>query len=383
MLDSIYIGLTGMTSFQRNLSVIGNNVSNLNSAGFKASELSLRELRDGAGVVSGTTRVMFKQGTLRQTGSATDVAVDGNGFFVLREGDKTFYTRDGGFQFDADGFLVADKARVAAFSGGSLRDVNIAGIRGSAPRATATVRLVDNLSSGDSDHDVTVGVFDVQGTSHSLTLHFTNTNAVTPRSWLLEVRDETGSVLSSGEIRFNGDGSPASGFSSHAFSFTPLGGVPSSPIVLDFGQPGGFAGATNFSAGTDSTLRLGSQDGFAPGALQSVTFDADGVLVAKYSNGQTLRDQRLALAFFDQPQDLASAGAARFENRTGQRIVLGNAHDGVFGAIVAESLESANVDLAAQFSELIISQRGYQSSSQVVSTANELIQQLLDLHSKR
>lgn len=383
MLDSIYIGLTGMTSFQRNLGVIGNNVSNLNSPGFKASELTLSDLRDGAGVVPGTTRVMFKQGALRQTGSATDVAVDGNGFFVLREGDKTFYTRDGSFQFDADGFLVSDKARVAAFSGGSLRDVSIAGIRGSAPRATATVRLVDNLSSGDTDHDVTVGVFDVQGTSHSLTLHLTNNNAVTPRSWLLEVRDETGTALSSGEIRFNGDGSPATGFSSHTFTFTPLGGVPSSQIVLDFGQPGGFAGATNFSAGTDSTLRLGSQDGFAPGALQSVTFDADGVLVAKYSNGQTLRDQRLALAFFDLPQDLEAAGAARFENRTGQRVVLGNAHEGVFGAIAPESLESANVDLAAQFSELIISQRGYQSSSQVVSTANELIQQLLDLHSRR
>ena len=159
-------------------------------------------------------------------------------------------------------------------------------------------------------------------------------------------------------------------------------GVPSSQIVFDFGAPGGFAGATNFSAGTDSTLRLGSQDGFAPGALQSTAFDADGVLIAKYSNGQTLRDQRLALAFFDLPQDLEPAGAARFENRGGQRVVLGNPHEGVFGTITPESLESANVDLAAQFSELIISQRGYQASSQVVSTANELVQQLLDLRKR-
>lgn len=382
MLDSIYIGLTGMTTYQRNLSVIGNNVSNLNSAGFKASELPLTDLRDGEGVTAGETRVMFKAGTLRQTGNATDVAVDGNGFFVLREDDKTFYTRDGSFQFDADGFLVSGKARVAAFSGGSLQDVNLAGIRTSAPHATATVHLVDNLSSGDTDHDVTVTVFDVQGTSHALTLHLTNNNAVTPRSWLLEVRDDTGTVLSSGEIRFNGDGSPATGFSSHTFTFTPLGGVPASQIVFDFGTPGGFAGATNFSAGADSTLRLGTQDGFAPGALQSTSFDADGVLIAKYSNGQTLRDQRLALAFFDLPQDLEPAGGARFENRSGQRVVLGNAHEGVFGAIAGGSLEAANVDLAAQFSELIISQRGYQASSQVVSTANDLIQQLLDLRKR-
>jgi flagellar hook protein FlgE len=144
-----------------------------------------------------------------------------------------------------------------------------------------------------------------------------------------------------------------------------------------------FSGATNFSAGADSTLSVASQDGFAAGALTEASFDADGVLVATYSNGQTLRHQRIALAFFDFPQDLEAAGDAGFENRTGQRVQLGNPREGVFGAIAAESLESANVDLAQQFSELIISQRGYQASSQVVSAANEMIQQLFDIRSRR
>lgn len=401
MFESIYLGLTGLTTFSRNLTVIGNNVSNLNTPGFKASQLAFSDLvyanqfsdrNDGAGssmqlgqgVGSSGTRLLFTQGALRQTGNPTDLAIDGNGFFVTRRDDgTTVYTRAGDFQFDQAGFLVSrGGARVAAFAGGGLEDVNIAAIRTSPPRATSTIRLLDNLSSGDTTHDVAVTVFDAAGASHALTLRFNNNNAVVPRSWLVEVRDATDAVVSTGEIRFNGDGSPQAGFSTHAFILARPGG-PATPITLELGEPGMFAGATNFSAGADSTLRLGSQDGFAAGALTESSFDARGVLVASYSNGQTLTHQRLAMAFFDFPQDLEAVGDAGFENRGAQRVQLGAAGEGVFGELAAESLESANVDLAGQFSELIVSQRGYQASSQVVSTANEMIQQLFDIRSRR
>jgi flagellar hook protein FlgE len=401
MFESIYLGLTGLTTFSRNLTVIGNNVSNLNTPGFKASQLAFSDLvyanqfsdrNDGAGsslqlgqgVGSAGTRLLFTQGALRDTGNPTDLAIDGNGFFVTRRDDgSTVYTRAGDFEFDPAGFLVSRSgARVAALAGGGLEDVNIAGIRTSPPRATSTIRLLDNLSSGDTTHDVAVTVFDAAGGSHALTLRFNNNNAVEPRSWLIEVRDATDAVLSTGEIRFNGDGSPQAGFSTHAFTLARPG-VPATPITLDFGTPGMFSGATHFSAGADSTLRLGSQDGFAAGALTESSFDARGVLVASYSNGQTQTHQRLAIAFFDFPQDLEAVGDAGFENRGAQRVQLGAAGDGVFGQLAAESLESANVDLAGQFSELIVSQRGYQASSQVVSTANEMIQQLFDIRSRR
>src|SRR5262245_56802352 len=118
MFEAIYVGMTGLSTFSRNLTIIGNNVSNINTPGFKSSQLSFVDLvynnliasgsssagseqQIGAGVGSGNTRVLFKQGTLQQTGNATDMAVDGNGLFVLRSGNKTTYTRDGQFVFDA------------------------------------------------------------------------------------------------------------------------------------------------------------------------------------------------------------------------------------------------------------------------------------------
>lgn len=400
MFESIYIGLTGLTSFSRNLTVIGNNVSNINSPGFKGSQLSFSDLiynslvadrgegagsvlQIGNGVGSSGTRVLFKQGELRQTGNATDLAIDGNGFFVLRKDGKTTYTRSGEFEFDSGGFLVsrATGGRVAGLSSGALRDISMES-RISPPQATSVLRFIDNLSTGSTTQDVNVTVFDSTGGSAALTVRFTNNNAVTPQSWLLEVRGPAGAVVSSGEIRFNGDGSPTAGFNTHAFTFAPAG-APAQSITLEFGAAGGFSGATNFSGGTTSTLRLLSQDGFGVGTLTQQTFDADGVLVATYSNGRTTRSQTLALAFFDSPQDLEAAGGSAFENRSGQRVTLGHPRDGVFGRIAAQSLESANVDLATEFGELIITQRGYQASSQVITTANEMIQQLFDIKSKR
>jgi flagellar hook protein FlgE len=401
MFESIYVGLSGLASFSRNLTVIGNNVSNLNSPGFKATQLQFADLmyahlglggggsgdpmQVGSGVNTGGTRVLFKQGALRETGSQTDVAVQGNGFFVLRAADgKTTYTRDGSFEFGADGMLTAraNGARVGALVGGGLQDVSVAGLRATPGRPTSTVRLIDNLSSGDTTHELTVAVFDAAGTNRDVKLAFTNNSTVTPRSWLLKVSDAAGNELSNGEIRFNGDGSPAEGFNSHKFTLQPTGVAPTE-ITLQFGDPNSFSGTTNFSAGTESTLRLGSQDGFASGSLTEAKFDAEGVLVASYSNGQSSRGPRLALAFFESPQELEVTGAGVFENRTDQRVTLGNPRSSLFGSVTGGSVESANVDLAQQFSELIVTQRGYQASSQVITAANEMIQQLFDIKARR
>ena len=401
MFESIYVGLSGLASFSRNLTVIGNNVSNLNSPGFKATQLQFADLmyahlghggggsgdpmQVGSGVKTGGTRVLFTQGALRETGSQTDVAVQGNGFFVLRSADgKTTYTRDGSFEFAADGMLTAraNGARVGALVGGALQDVSVAGLRATPGRPTSTVRLIDNLSSGDTTHELTVAVFDAAGTNRDIKLAFTNNSTVTPRSWLLKVSDAAGNEISNGEIRFNGDGSPAEGFNSHKFTLQPTGVAPTE-ITLQFGDPTSFSATTNFSAGTESTLRLGSQDGFASGSLTEAKFDAEGVLVASYSNGQSSRGPRLALAFFDSPQELEATGAGVFENRTDQRVTLGNPRSDVFGSVTGGSLESANVDLAQQFSDLIVTQRGYQASSQVITAANEMIQQLFDIKARR
>lgn len=399
MFESMYVGLTGLTTFSRNLTVIGGNVANLNTSGYKSTQLSFSDLvyrsvvadgggggalQLGSGVGAAGARVLFRQGELRETGSATDLAVSGNGFFVLRGEGAVAYTRSGEFEFGADGFLVARATgqRVAGWESGRLTDIGVGALRTNPPRATTTVRFVDNLSPGDTTHDVAISVFDGTGRSHALTVRLTNNTGATPGSWLLEVRDAVDALVSSGEIRFGGDGSPAAGFNTHVFMHSPAG-APSSVITLRFGEPGSFAGSTGFSAGTESSLRLDTQDGFGAGSLTQASFDADGVLVATYSNGQTARGARLALAFFDSLQDLERAEGGRFVNASGQRAIYGNPGEGPFGTIAAQAVESANVDLAQQFSELIVTQRGYQASSQVVGAANEMIQQLFELRSRR
>lgn len=401
MFESIYLGLSGLSAFSRNLTVIGNNVANLNTPGFKASEMSFTDLayedafpernngdgaqlQVGSGVGAGSTRMLFTQGTVQTTGNPTDLAIDGGGFFVLRSGDQTTYTRAGNFTFDKDGFLVAQNgARVAALQGGALADLGIASLGASPPKATSVVHFADNLSSGGSSASVNVTVFDASGGSHALTVNFTNNSSVTPQSWLVEVRDENNVAIGNGEIRFNGDGSPADGFNSLAFTLKPAGGASPGTITLDFGAAGQFSGTTNFSAGTDSTLKAGSQDGFAAGALTGIAFDAQGVAVASYSNGQSARGGRLALAFFANPEQLDPLGDASFANRSAQAITLGSPGEGVFGNLKAGALESANVDLSQEFGDLIITQRGYQASSQVVSAANDMVQQLLDMRSQK
>lgn len=196
MFNSIYTALSGMLGFSKGLDVIGNNVANLNTPGFKASELQFRDLfyryglsgsgggngeQVGQGVTTDATRTRFNQGDLRDTGNALDVAIDGSGFFILRsDTGEFFYTRNGQFEFNDDGVLVerGSQARVAAISGGQLTDVSIFGLRVNAPKPTAEVKLVNTLSSSGSTHTVNnVSVTDGAGNTRTLSLVFTKNNS--------------------------------------------------------------------------------------------------------------------------------------------------------------------------------------------------------------
>ena len=423
MFESIYTGLSGLLSFSKGLDIISNNVANLNTPGFKSSQLEFQDLyyqyrmegdnpfasQLGTGVGTGNTSLRFAPGELRDTGNDTDVAIDGNGFFILRKDGEVFYSRVGQFEFDENGFLIArsNNARVAGlansatgsvssgiYSGGggsanagNLQDVNISGFRTSPAVATTEVKFLDNLSTGDTSHEITnLVVYDSVGTAHTLTITFTN-NTAAPRSWLLEVKDETGTVLSSGEIRFQGNGSPeapiAGGpdFNKHSFSYAPNGAV-ANTITLNFGDPGSFSGATSFSGGINSSLKVGSQNGHAAGSLTKISFDPDGYLVAAYSNGQSDKPARLALAWFNYLQGLQETGGNLFVNNTNQEPRLAPPGADVMGKLAGNKIELSNVELTQQFTDMIIIQRGYQGSSQIISVANEMIQQLFDLRKR-
>lgn len=405
MFDSIYNGKTGLLAFSKGLDVLSNNIANLNTPGYKSAELAFRDLflkyttlggnsdetsmQMGSGVDTPSTALRFRQGEFRETGNALDAAIDGNGFFVLKNDKGYVYSRAGQLEFDADGFLVdrTSGLHVMGLQGASLVDITLSGRRSSPPQATSEVVFVGNLSSGSTTHVIRdISVYDALGTNHRLTVNFArNTAAGAPSgSWLLEVRDQGAAdptaVIASGEIRFQGNGSPDTGFNTLSFSYAPAGGAPASTIVLDFGDPGTFSGTTNFSGGTTSDARVASQNGYAAGSLTKTAFDAQGVLQLTYSNGQTATGESLALAWFQDLQKLVLGGGGIFENNGGETPVLESPATGGMGKIVAGKIELSNVDLTEQFTDMVIIQRGYQASSQVTSVANEMIQQLLEIN---
>jgi flagellar hook protein FlgE len=392
-------GTTGLVTFSKGLDVISNNVANMNTPGFKKNDLLFRDLfyqykttsnsgpgvssrRDGSGVTDGGTTTNFSQGDIQQSGNQTDVAINGNGFFILRSDEGTFYSRVGQFAIDEEGFLVSktNEARVAGIdSSGQLVDINIASLRVSPAQATTTVTFTNNLSPGSTEHVINnVEVFDALGNAHVLTLTLTNNSSVTPRSWLAEITNEDGDIIGSGyEIRFQGNGSPEVGYNSFSFIFSPPDADPME-ILFFFGEPGTFTGATSFSAGANSDLAVDSQDGFGFGSQTGLSFNEDGILEIEYSNGETSEGGRLALAWLNDTQYMKQIGNGLFLCDNSDQLQIGAANEGMMGEIAGESLEISNVELSQEFTYLVIVQRGFQVSSQVVSIANEMIQQLLD-----
>lgn len=395
MLDSIYIGMSGLINFSRGLSNISNNVANLNTPGYKGSQLEFHDLfyrysysgsndqqstpyAQGAGVKTGATSLRFTQGEFRQTGNDLDVAINGNGFFVLRKDGDTFYTRNGQFSFDDAGFLVNgdDKARVASNSGGGFADINISGKRSNSANATTKVEFANSLSVGSTTYSVpNITVYDSLGGQHTMTLDFVNNTATTPGSWTFTLKEGT-TTISTGEVRYSGTGAPQAGFESTVVAYTPTNGANPQSIMLDFSR------TTQFSS-SSSTMSTASQNGYAAGFLSRTSFDQDGYLVLTYSNGQIIKDQRLGIAWFDNLNALRQEGSNRFSMFGEAQRIVGSPGESTFGALRTGGIELSNVELSQEFSELIIVQRGYQASSQVISAANEMIQQLGEIKGRR
>jgi flagellar hook protein FlgE len=343
------------------------------------------------------TRTSFREGELRETGNPLDVAIDGNGFLILRQGAgqplygaagrsgaDQVYTRAGQLEFGTDGVLVerASGGHVMVFQGGVMQEMSLNGLRTNPPQATTEIHLTGNLSPGSTTSDLNnVTVIDQSGRSHALSIHFT-IDPGDSTHWFVEARDENNQLLGSGEFRFQGNGSPASGGNTASFDFAPAS-TPSTTITINIGDPGTFSGVTNLSGPAQSQLQVQSQNGVAAGSLTSATFDESGVLQLTYSNTRTVSGPSLALAWFEDLQALRVSANGIFINDTGQAPIVGTASEGIMGRAVAGQVELSNVQLTEQFTDLIILQRGYQASSQVMTVANEMIQQLLETGRQR
>lgn len=403
MFGSIYTSLAGMKAYSQGLDVISNNVANLNTPGFKVSDPVFREIvyrhiqanegegggmrPQGAGVEVSAASINFTPGEPRDTGNPLDVAIDGSGLFVLQSEEGSYrYTRAGQFTFDSDGILVerTTGAKVM-FSTPELSvgafDINP--FRTHEPKATTTVALTGTLARTGTQTTyelATVTAFDAAGAAVPLRIRFTR-NGTNPLQWTAEVISAANTVLGSGTVVFNSDGTPAEGHNTVTVNATS--GGESFPITFNLGEAGTFAGVTTPGASTTSTLQVLRQDGMRPGSLTTTTFDEQGQLKLAYSNGQTKTVGKLVLARFDNPEQLQILGGGMFAMKEGAQLRLGSAMSDGVGRIMGQRIEMANVDLTRQFTDLIILQRGYQASSQISSIANELIQTLLAMGSGR
>lgn len=409
MLDSIHVAASGLDGHQKGLKVISNNVSNMNTPGYKGSNTQFTDVflqssgdnprqrqTPGGGVELMPSTINFAAGEIRSTGRDMDMALSGPGFFVVRDSEgKQFYTKAGRFEFDAQGRLVTMDGGLAVLEGTSatadgLKPVDISGLLSSAFQASTSVVFSGNLSSTAGSASTTgpehtlseITVFDSMGAAHTLKVTFTvrretptgsTTPQLVPGTWDVVVQ-EGSQTLGSGVFKFSG-GVP-----------DPLNDSFTVPLQAADGRSNFVrlsldSKATSFSSGSTSDLVKESANGRAQGRVSTTAINDKGDVVITYTNGATATGGRIAVAEFVNTDSLQRASGALFEHTGRDPVRLATL--GKTTSLVGGSLELSNTDLTDQFSNMILVQRGFQASSQVMSTASEMIQSLFDIKSRR
>ncbi len=375
MLGSIFIGLSGMNAFSNGLRQISNNIANLNSAGFKSADLTFVNLfgtsafAQGQGVALSDARIDFTQGELRQTDRALDLAIDGQGFLVLLKDDNHFFARTGSFEVNADGDIVlagTDYKLTVLDDSGNPTPLSVAGHRIFPPQPTTTIKFAENLSSSELSFSIAdIKVFDAQGVADTWRVKFERSQTSPSGEWTVTVHNAGGESAAQ-TLRFIGSvPDPATG----QLTFSHGGRT----VTLDFSE------ASSFSSGSVNTLKVADIDGFGGGDLIEVRVNEKGEMEIAYSNEQIRNLGAVTLAQFTDAQSLSpmSNGLYSYDGATGREF-LTSASERV-GQVVSKRLEASNVDLSGEFGDLILIQRGFQASSQVVSVSNDMIQQLFGI----
>ena len=252
------------------------------------------------------------------------------------------------------------------------------------PRATTTVKISGSLANSGTTttYDLPqIAVIDTAGGKQTLSAHFVR-DAADPLHWTVSILDATSTVLGTGDLKFNADGTPATDNSTVKATVKPTN-TAAFDVTFDFGTPGTYAGVSDVVGSTSSQLQVLNQDGVALGTVTQYAFDDHGRLTLTYSNGETKTVATLALARFDTPDQIKEIGSAHFVTIGSQEPIVGSPLSDGFGTIQGGKIEMSNVDLTNQFTDLIIVQRGFQGSSQITSVANEMMQQLLSMNSNR
>jgi flagellar hook protein FlgE len=431
MIQAMMAGVASIEAQQTRMNVIGNDLANINTTAFKSQDVNFEDLisqqvsgatsptgnlggtngeQVGLGVQVGSTTSNMSQGSLSATSDPSDMAIQGNGFFMVGNGTSTSYTRDGTFEIDSAGSLVsADTGQKvlgwSADSDGTIdttaqvtptSSISIPVGSLDAAQATQNVSLAGNLNSAAASTDstsVTTTVYDSSGTSHDVTIVYSDpstptagsgpTGATSQWQWTAYSGDSAsgtaiGSSTSTGNtpVYFNASGTQVSSLASGTYN----------TISLPSSGTGGTASTINLNMSSMQQLAaqdqvaVTSQDGFPPGTLQGFTVGLNGVITGSFSNGLERALGQVALANFSNPSGLSQTGSNLYVPSANSGVAtVGVANQGTMGTINSGFLEQSNVDLSTSLTNLIITQRGFEANTKIVSTVDQLMQTLIDM----
>ncbi|MBE0068024.1 flagellar basal-body rod protein FlgF [Thermoanaerobacterium thermosaccharolyticum] len=420
MLRSMYSAVSGLKAHQAEMDVIGNNIANVNTVGFKASRMTFKEIFNqtikgasapqgngggtnpqqvGLGVAIASIDTLFTNGGSQRTDNPTDLSIDGNGFFIVNNGGANLYTRAGNFSFDSNGDLVtpdgykvmgwiSQDGKTVNTDTGNLSPISIKDWSSTSPSSTTLIQLGGNLDAGTSigsSVSYNVTIYDSQGGSHVATIQFTK--KISAGNWDVSITNFDGTDLSSpvniGSIKFDSAGlidqTNPSSFTVSSSSL--LGANTNTNATLGDGTNNitiDLSKLTMYSNPTD--LRELSKDGNSAGSIENINIDQYGVVSGIYSNGRTQVIGQIALADFQNTQGLEKVGNTMFINTVNSGDpMIGAANTGTRGTINPGTLEMSNVDLANEFANMITTQRGFEANSKVITTSDEILQDLVNL----
>ncbi len=484
MMRSLYSGVSGLKNHQTRMDVVGNNISNVNTTGFKSSRVTfsdtLSQTLSGAsaptdngggtnpkqiGLGSATSSIdtLFTDGSVQSTGVNTDLCLSGNGLFVVKDGNLSYYTRNGNFKFDKQGYYVnsdglkvqgwsattpgdaintngqpseicipagktmaASATTKATFSSnlnaaepmiksitittadGKTETINTDGktfkvgapytIGGTASTiASLTLNMTDGTNTTETEGSFTVGyskpkttiatVYDSLGNSHNVVIYMTKTGADdTGSTWRMSLADvktdgtSTATLKDSNgkdinlampktEVKFNVNGGYDTGSGTTTLTLTN-GAVGTQTVALDFTALTQYAGSSTAFATTD---------GNAAGTLKSVSIDSSGVITGTYTNGLNVQEAQVAIAQFNNASGLTKTGNSLYTESNNSGTPNVGTVNGLGCTVTPSSLEMSNVDMASELTDMIVTQRGYQSNSKIITVSDELLETLINM----
>jgi flagellar hook protein FlgE len=408
MIASLYAGISGLSANATAMTVIGDNIANVNTTAFKGNRSHFANILStslggeaatagvGRGVEFWGVNAQWTQGSIENSSSATDLAINGKGFFMVQDpSGSNFYTRAGNFTFDKNGYLVnPDGLKLQGYaldaSGnvGSITDIYIPGERISPPSPTTEFSFDINLNSGAAAGDTyTTAQTMYDSLGNAIPVTFTFTRQAAAQTWTV-----TGSIPTSAGtgVTFGGNASMNIVFDANGNMTSPAADVAVNLALTNGATPlattwtmldangVGLGDITGYASESGTTFQY--QDGYPAGSLRSISVDETGIVTATYSNGEMTPMFQVALVDFPSYDGLAKMGRNLYaESIASGQALPGVAGTGRLGSVAPSSLEMSNVDLAEEFVKMITTQRAFQANSRVITSSDEILQELINI----